>query len=97
MPAKNDVWYQLSENKWGSIKVDHKILRMDIIKLYLELYAVRKVPRQWVFNDFGPIAIRWYKDLNGNNVLDGRERLSGQMFHTTQANKLSIGVVSPSI
>ncbi len=87
MPAKNDVWYQLPEDKWGSIKADHKISRTDIINLYLNLYAVRKVPKKWVFNDFGPIAIRWFKDLNGNKVLDGKERLSGQMFHTTQANE----------
>lgn len=46
-----------------------------------------KVPATWVFNDFGPIAIRWFKDTNGNKVLDKNETLSGQMFHTTPQNE----------
>jgi hypothetical protein len=46
-----------------------------------------RVPPTWVFNDFGPVAIRWFKDLNGNKILDNNERLSGQMFHTTQINE----------
>lgn len=33
------------------------------------------------------MAIRWFKDLNGNGVLDGKEALSGQMFHTTPDNE----------
>jgi len=87
MPAKNDVWYQLPGGQWGSIKSDHKISRTDIIKLYYDLYNVRMVPKKWVFNDFGPIAIRWYKDLNNNKILDKNEHLSGQMFHTTAENE----------
>jgi len=51
------------------------------------LYGVRLVPPKWVFNDFGPIAIRWFKDLNGNQILDNKETLSGQMFHTTPLNE----------
>lgn len=87
MPAKNDVWYKLPSGKWASISKDHNISRNDILKLNFDLYGVRKIPKSWVFNDFGPIAIRWYKDLNNNKVLDGKERLSGQMFHTTQQNE----------
>jgi len=54
------------------------------VNLYFKLYKLRRIPPAWVFNDFGPVAIRWFKDLNGNKILDGKERLSGQMFHTTQ-------------
>ena len=87
MPGQNDVWYQLPGGKWGSIKADTGITRNDIVNLNFNLYNARMVPRQWVFNDFGPVAIRWFKDLNGNRILDGKERLSGQMFHTTQKNE----------
>lgn len=60
-----------------------------------ELYGKKLVPETWVFNDFGPIAIRWFKDLNGNKVLDGKERLSGQMFHTTPDNEAEVVLAAP--
>ena len=63
--------------------------RTSLITHYFSLYGTRMVPRTWVFNDFGPIAVRWFKDLNGNRVVDGRETLSGQMFHTTPENEAS--------
>ncbi len=31
--------------------------------------------------------MRWFKDLNHNGILDGGERLSGQMFHTTPVDE----------
>ncbi|VAX31055.1 hypothetical protein MNBD_NITROSPIRAE01-2074 [hydrothermal vent metagenome] len=87
MPAKNDVWYLLKGGNWGSIKNDHKITRNEIIRFNKDLYNMRSVPKTWIFNDFGPIAIRWYKDLNANRILDGKEVLSGQMLHTTPENE----------
>lgn len=86
-PKTNDVWYQLPSGKWGSVKKDVGVDRAELLQTYYDLYKSRKVPSSWVFNDFGPIAIRWFKDLNGNKVLDGKETLSGQMFHTTPANE----------
>ena len=83
MPGKNDVWYQLKNGMWASISKDLGLSRKDIVDQYFQLYGARKVPDKWVFNDFGPIAIRWFKDINRNRKLDGKEKLSGQMFHTT--------------
>lgn len=52
--------------------------------LYFRLTGIKNTdPPAWVFNDFGPIAIRYFKDLNRNRKLDARERLSGEMIHTT--------------
>lgn len=96
-PNLNDVWYQLANGNWASIKNDHQIERQQIINLYYDLYNTRKVPSAWVFNDFGPIAIRWYKDLNGNRRMDGSERLSGQMFHTTPDNEAQQATGKPVI
>lgn len=89
MPGQNDVYYELANGKWASVKNDIKIQRYELIGLYKQYYGPKqaKVPEYWVFNDFGPIAIRWFKDLNGNKKLDGKERLSGQMFHTTPENE----------
>lgn len=83
----NDVYYQLPSNKWGSVKKDIGIDRKKIIDMYFNYYGKMKVPSAWVFNDFGPIAIRWFKDINGNKILDKNETLSGQMFHTTPQNE----------
>jgi hypothetical protein len=50
---------------------------------YHRLYGESKIPEQWVFNDFGVKAIRYFQDPNHNKKLDKNERLSGEMIHTT--------------
>lgn len=41
------------------------------------------IPEVWVFNDFGPWAVRYYLDPNRNRQFDPGEKLSGEMIHTT--------------
>lgn len=84
----SDVWYQLNVNTWASLKKDKGITRDRLVQMYFELYGERRVPDTWVFNDFGPIAIRYFRDLNGNGRFDsGKETLMGEMFHTTPDNE----------
>ena len=47
------------------------------------------VPDAWVFNDFGPWAVRYFRDKNKNKKLnlDKGESLSGEMLHTTPDNE----------
>jgi hypothetical protein len=45
------------------------------------------VPDRWIFNEFGPMAVRYFRDRNNNRVLDGDERLSGEMMHTIPLNE----------
>jgi hypothetical protein len=85
--AKQDVWYKLSNGNWASILKDFNFTRTEIMDRYEQLYGIRRVPKTWVFNDFGPIAIRYFKDLNNNKVLDKNEKLEGTMFHTTPENE----------
>jgi hypothetical protein len=67
----------------------------DIIESFYSLYgADRKydrdgdgIPDEWVFNDFGPIAINYFRDPNRNRKLDAGERIMGEMIHTTQENE----------
>lgn len=92
MPDKGspDVWYKLRSGKWGSVLKDTKITRNQIIKWNEELYNIPKtVPKKWVFNDFGPLAIRYFIDKNNNKTLDKSigEKLSGEMIHTTPINE----------
>lgn len=100
-PDIDDVYYELPSKRLASVKKDVGISRKDLIQLYYKYYKQMKIPSKWVFNDFGPIAIRWFKDENGNKVLDAKERLSGQMFHTTPQNEaensLGLGInLTPS-
>jgi hypothetical protein len=83
MPDKNDVWYALPSGKWGSVKQLVGIERRDLRDLNQRLYGSQSVPSTWIFNDFGPVAIRYFKDSNGNGRLDGKETLMGEMIHTT--------------
>ena len=89
MPSKKDIWYQLRSGKWGSVKAKVGASRDYIIQTYYDLYKKRMVPKTWVFNDFGPLAIRYFTDLNGNLKLDEDkgEKLSGEMIHTTPENE----------
>lgn len=84
----SDIWYELRPGVWASLKKDKNISRTDVIDYYKKLYGQKRVPDTWVFNDFGPIAIRYFKDLNNNGKFDkGKETLMGEMFHTTPMNE----------
>lgn len=82
-----DVWYKLPSGKWGSILKDFGYSPSDIAYAYSKYYSIVKIPDKWVLNDFGPIAIRYFKDLNDNRILDGKEKLEGRMIHTTPKNE----------
>ena len=89
IPSQKDVWYKLHSGKWGSVKKDIGIGRNELIDYYYKLYEKRMVPKSWVFNDFGPLSVRYFKDINNNLTIDEDkgERLSGEMIHTTPENE----------
>jgi len=87
---KTDVWYRLSNGKWASVNKDFGIGRKHIIDTYYSLYGIKGIPKTWVFNAFGPIAIRYFKDLNNNKKRDYNESLEGSMFHTTAENEAEL-------
>jgi hypothetical protein len=59
------------------------ISKADIESNYYSLYGIYKVPETWVFNDFGAMAVRYFRDTNHNKKRDRGEALSGEMIHTT--------------
>ncbi|MDB4975003.1 MAG: hypothetical protein JWN48_3344 [Myxococcaceae bacterium] len=91
----NDVLYATGQTKspWGSVKTKTGWARNDVKQTFLYLYGASGrrlydpdgdgIPERWVFNDFGPIAVRYYVDKNRNQRRDRGERLSGEMIHTT--------------
>jgi len=44
-------------------------------------------PKTWFLNDFGPKAIRYYRDVNRNHKRDPNEPFEGEMLHTTPKNE----------
>ncbi|MDD1619926.1 MAG: hypothetical protein LUQ11_00480 [Methylococcaceae bacterium] len=63
------------------------ITKAQIESNHLALYGTYKVPETWVFNDFGAMSVRYFKDLNNNKKLDKGETLSGEMIHTTPGDE----------
>jgi hypothetical protein len=73
---------------WKPIEKLIPAATVDVVKaLHFELYGSARVPDTWVFNDFGPMAVRYFKDANRNRKLGKGEALSGEMIHTTPKNE----------
>ena len=45
------------------------------------------IPDRWIFNEFGPLAVRYFRDTNHNRVLDEGEHLMGELIHTVPINE----------
>jgi|GEM_PF-1650619 len=89
-----DVWYLQSvkqgRENWASVKRDFGMTRNEILDAYAEITQkpTSQLPAQWLLNDFGPLAVRFYEDKNRNGRQDlPVERSSGAMFHTTPQNE----------
>lgn len=59
----------------------------EVRSRYKDLYHIDEFPDTWVFNDFGPVAVRYYRDRNKNRRRDANEPLEGRMIHTTPKNE----------
>ncbi len=59
----------------------------DVMRLNRFLRDSHDFPETWLFSDFGPVAVRYYRDKNRNRRRDANEPLSGEMIHTTQVNE----------
>ncbi|ANH82367.1 hypothetical protein A8C56_16605 [Niabella ginsenosidivorans] len=59
----------------------------DYLKDYYASFKYKDgkaLPDRWVFNDFGHITIKYFRDLNGDRVLNkGRETFMSDFIHTT--------------
>ncbi len=48
---------------------------------HVALYGMQ-TPDRWVFNDFGHISVKYFRDTNYNGVLDKNESILGDFIHT---------------
>ena len=79
-------------------RVDHEVPGItiaDVVDAFHRLYGDDRmhdrngdgIPDEWVFNDFGPVAINYFRDPNRNRRLDRGETVMGEMIHTTPENE----------
>jgi hypothetical protein len=52
----------------------------------IALYGMQ-IPDRWVFNDFGHISVKYFRDKNHNGILDKNESILGDFIHTTPSNE----------
>jgi hypothetical protein len=92
-PDGRDLLYETggSNPLWASATKKCEVTIDELRLIYGELYGTSgrydpdgdNLPDRWIYSAFGPLAVRYFRDLNGNKRLDGKERLSGEMFHTS--------------
>jgi hypothetical protein len=83
------VEYEQSAGKWRRLtdKHDRPLSKSQIELWRADLYGLAAFPDTWIFNDFGPLAVRYYRDRNKNRRRDPNEPLEGEMIHTTHYNE----------
>ena len=52
----------------------------------IPLYGMQ-IPNRWLFNDFGHISVKYFKDNNHNGILDKNESILGDFIHTIPTNE----------
>ncbi|XXY52619.1 DUF4157 domain-containing protein [Sorangium sp. So ce269] len=88
----SDVQYRLKRDKetWASV-ADYGFTRDEILKRHQALYGTQVIPSTWIFNDFGPKAFRYYRDVNKNRQYDERvDQLMPDMLHTTPDDEAQV-------
>ncbi len=85
----NDVMCEETPGHWKSLNTFFGIRNATalVARLHERLYGNRAIPATWIFNDFGPRAVRYFVDSNHNGKLDKGEEVKGEMFHTTPDNE----------
>jgi len=97
-PDGEHLLYQSGAGPTGWTRVDRKIPGCNVAWMRAQfetLYGNTGIhdtngdglPDKWVFNDFGPWAVRYFRDTNRNRRLDRGEVLMGEMIHTTPQNE----------
>lgn len=52
----------------------------------IPLYRLQN-PDKWVFNDFGHVSVKYFRDTNHNGILDRNEQILGDFIHTTPGDE----------
>jgi hypothetical protein len=62
----------------------------ELLRIYQNNYMnyyTKPFPDTWVFNDFGHVSIKYFKDTNNNFMLDKKESIQSDFIHTTPVDE----------
>jgi hypothetical protein len=69
--------------------------REAIAQYAWDLYRVRKIPKKWVFNDFGHMTCYLYRDVNNNARQDAKEPTMSEMLHADPVGEAAAKLGDP--
>jgi hypothetical protein len=77
------------EGKWRALGDLTTVTKADTMKYHLELYGRNEVPKRWLFNDFGHMTCKYFRDSNKNRKMDTEkgETIHGEFLHTTPTDE----------
>lgn len=81
--------------KWSRLSAFSLATKEDIMNRHEELYASRKIPSTWVFNDFGHMTCFLFRDKNLNGRMDNGEKIHGEFLHTTPFDEAMTALKRP--
>ena len=89
MVKYNGVWKKLTDvnAQWGQYKNDQKGVTNAVLKYQRELYPNSPIPTKWLFNDFGHVSVKYFKDVNLDRKMNGKEYVMGDFIHTTPTDE----------
>ncbi len=73
--------------RWQLLSLFTPATKEEIINYHWILYQKRKIPKTWVFNDFGHMTCFVFKDVNKNLKIDKGEEIHSEFIHTTPPNE----------
>ncbi|PZP52275.1 MAG: hypothetical protein DI598_01110 [Pseudopedobacter saltans] len=80
----NSEWKKLSNSDAIKlVKEANESFRTDNLNI-----DFRYVPDKWIFNDFGHISVKYFKDSNGNGHQDKNEIEKSDFIHTTPQDEI---------
>lgn len=89
--------YVQHNGKWRTLSSLTPATREELIQYNKELFGSAKLPKRWVFNDFGHVTCYFFKDKNKNRRLDPKkgEKIHGEFFHTTPPDEADTALGRP--
>jgi len=90
MVKHRGVWTKLTDVNaaWAKFKNDQKAVVRYIQNYYASLGMGNGFPTHWIFNDFGHVSVKYFKDLNHDRRLNGKESIMGDFIHTTPVDEV---------
>lgn len=88
----NNKWRKLSsmDPRWLASYKSAPKPELELRKMILDYYKPmgayfgNSTPDSWVFNDFGHVSVKYFRDTNRNGIFDkGKEEIISDFIHTT--------------